>query len=130
MTRTREQLAGPLYAAAGVGDLAIAKLKDLPTEYQRLAEQLRGLDVDDIRTHVENYTGRARETYDELVTRGEKLVTSVRHQKASQDLAEQADNTARQARSTRTRAKGTATSARKTAGSAKKAAGGAARKAG
>jgi heparin binding hemagglutinin HbhA len=85
--------------------------------------------------------GQAEETYDELAGRGEKLVTRIRSQKASEDLAAQARATASKAKATRTTTrktaeattrsvKATTTSARKTAKSASKAAGDAADKVG
>lgn len=85
--------------------------------------------------------GQAEETYEDLAGRGKDLVTRIRSQKATEDLAAQAKTTVTKARATRTTArkttdtasrnvKATATSARKTAKSASKAATDAAAKVG
>ncbi len=76
---------------------------------------------------------RAAETYEEMIDRGQKVVRSVRRQKATQELSTSAENTVRAAKratttarkaaaSTRTSAKGATTSARKTARAAGRAA--------
>jgi ribonuclease D len=136
MPRTQE-LSKPLLAAAGVGDVAVAKLRELPAEYRRLQRQARSLDTNALRVAVEDYTtrvaGTAITTYDDLVVRGEKLVTSIRRQQASKDLVATATTARRSAKATGTtarknaaqtksRAKSTTTSARKTAKAAGKAA--------
>ena len=123
------QIPKPLYFAAGATDLAVEKLREIPTEYKRLQEQARRVDTATLRVAVEDYstkaTGKAAEVYDDLVTRGEKLVGSIRRQKRTQVLREQRTSTQRQAKATattarksvsatRSRAKATTTSAKKT----------------
>jgi hypothetical protein len=139
------QLPRPLYFAAGATDLAVEKLREIPAEYKRLQKQAKRVDVSTVRVAVEDYstkaTGKAVEVYDDLVHRGQKLVGSIRRQKATQVFAEQLTFTRRQAKATattarknatqtRTRAKATATSARKTAAAAGQAVGSAAGKVG
>ncbi|HEY0486385.1 MAG TPA: hypothetical protein VGD72_09065 [Mycobacteriales bacterium] len=145
---TGTDLTKPLYAAAGVGDLAVAQLRRLPAKAAELQSELavraadlpkaaKQVDVDAIRTTVTRTAGaasdRATETYDELVDRGRKLVTAIRNQAATKQLETQLRNTARAAKATvtaardsatrtRTAAKGTATTAKKSAARTKTAA--------
>lgn len=122
----------PLYLAAGTTDLIVEKLRELPSEYHRLQGQVTRLDASTLRLAVEDYSTKAVEAYGDLLSRGEKLVGSIRRQKASQVLDDElsftqwrAKSTATTARKaagqTRTRAKATASSARKTATAASKA---------
>ncbi len=131
----------PLYAFAGVGDLAVEKVKnlrpaaedksvrdlpkqltdkltDLPKEARKLGDKL----TDRVDTQVR----AADERYEKLAKRGEDIVKRVRTQKSTKDLVEQAKTTiskARNVRGTATEgakkttdaAKSTVTSARKTA---------------
>ncbi len=132
MTRTN-QIPKPLYFAAGATDLAVEKLREIPAEYKRLQEQARRVDAATVRVAVEDYStkasGKATEVYDDLVNRGQKLVGSIRRQKATQVLKEQLTNTQRHAKATattarksaaatRSRAKATTTSAKKTTSAA------------
>jgi heparin binding hemagglutinin HbhA len=94
-----------LYAVAGVGDLAVEKLRTVPG---KLAE-LRANDV------YSSVVTKANELYGDLATRGESVVGRIRRQQASRDLAEQAEVTVR-------RAKATVSSARATGSKAVKAA--------
>jgi heparin binding hemagglutinin HbhA len=159
----------PLYALAGAGDLAIAKLreiredvtvrfaalKDQPKSVQaefskRQAEltkrfetlaadartvptQLRDL-PGFVQTKVTTVVDQAEAAYDELADRGKDLVTRIRKQQATEDLATAVKNTIGKAKATSTSAgkaadtttrnvKATATSAKKAAKSATKAAG-------
>jgi hypothetical protein len=145
-------LSKPFYAAAGGVDLAVAKLRQLPVKAAELQNELtrtaaelpakaKRLDVDAIRGTVTRTagaaSGRANETYDELVERGRKLVTAIRNQSATQQLEAQVRQTSRAAKATATTAreslsrtstsaKGTATTAKKSAVRTKTAAKGAA----
>jgi heparin binding hemagglutinin HbhA len=138
---TSTDLRKPLYAAAGMGDLAVTKLRELPAKAAELQNELIGkaaelpakakqVDVDAIRTTVtrtaEAAGDRAVETYDELVERGRKVVTAIRKQAATKQLEDQLRNTSRAAKATvttaretvsrtRTSAKATGTTAKKTA---------------
>lgn len=116
-------LAKPLYFAAGATDLAVEKLREIQ-------DQARQVDVSTVRAAVEDYSmrtsGRAVEVYADLVSRGQRLVNSIRRQQATQVLTDQLASTRSQAKATattarksaaqtRTRAKATATTARKSA---------------
>jgi heparin binding hemagglutinin HbhA len=101
----------PLYAVAGVGDLAVEKLREVPGRVARL---------------------RRDGTYTDLAARGKAIVERIRTQKATQDLIQQAQATVTRARTTRGAAargsastrkatKATLTSARETARAAAKA---------
>lgn len=139
----------PFYAVAGVGDLAVEKIKNLrPTAQdasvkdlpKQLTDKLTDLpgDVrklgDKLTDRVDTQVKAADERFDKLATRGEDIVKRVRTQKSTQDLVEQAKTTITKARNVRgtaaesakkttTAAKATATSARKTAARARTAAG-------
>jgi hypothetical protein len=138
---TGTTLSKPLYAAAGGVDLAVAKLRELPVKAAELQNDLvrtaselpakaKQVDVDAIRTTVtrtaEAATDRAAETYDELVERGRKLVSSIRNQSATKQLEASVRQTSRAAKATATTARnsvrGTRTSAKATATTAKKSA--------
>lgn len=103
-----------------------AQLRELPNTFQ---------------SRVNTVVEQAETTYDDLAGRGKDLVTRIRKQQATEDLAAQATTTVRKAKATRTTArksadaaqssaKATTTSARKTAKSAAKATEAAARKIG
>jgi hypothetical protein len=104
------------YAAAGAGDLAVEKLREL--------RRIQGRpDPKDFVAYVNQVGARASEVFDELAERGKKIVRRIDRQQATQELQASARSTASQART----AAGTA---RKTARSAGKAAGAAAKKVG
>ncbi len=91
----------PLFAVVGVADLALEQVKDVPGLYAaearrvtgRLAEvpaavrtlpaSVKGL-RDDVEATVERATGRAGDLYGKLALRGERLVTSIRRQPATE----------------------------------------------
>lgn len=121
------------YAAAGAGDLAVEKLREVPDRLQRVQGRLEGIrrvdpkDLSGLSNRAVAYAGtlgqRATETYEELANRGRTVVNRVRGQEATQELEAEARTTVRRARTT-------ASSAKQTAGSAKKAAGEGAKKVG
>jgi hypothetical protein len=146
----------PFYAVAGVGDLAVEKVKalrpaaedksvkDLP---KQLTEKLSDLPkearkvADKLTDRVDAEVKAADERYAKLAQRGEDIVKRVRTQKSTKDLVEQAKSTitkARNVRGTATEgakktteaAKSTVTAARKTTTRARSAATDAAAKAG
>jgi heparin binding hemagglutinin HbhA len=171
MATPTKSSARPLYAIAGAGDLAVAKLRELSDD---VTNRIAALDQEALQARLakrqaefsERFAadartlsaklrelpafaqaglttalGQAEETYDELAGRGQRLVTRIRHQQATEDLVAQAKTTVTKAKATRTTArktadtasrslKATTTSARKTARSASKAAGDAATKLG
>jgi len=114
-----------LYAVAGMGDLAVEKLRTVPAKLAELranrdpAQTLQG-QAQEFVTGLPAQAGglyssimtKATEVYGDLATRGEDVVGRIRRQRASQDLAAQAQMTVR-------RAKATVASARSTVGSAR-----------
>ena len=100
----------PLFAVVGAGDLAVENIKDLPTDLvaqattilprtkafvaeipgkvvslPSLVMNLRG----DVETRATAVTGKAFETYGDLVERGEKLVRSIRRSAATEQAEAQ-----------------------------------------
>jgi hypothetical protein len=138
----------PLYAAAGAGDLAVEKIRELPGRLaglrdfkvdfkvepkavqDKVQERLADLQVEVRRlpdlanTAVSDGLAQASKTYGELAERGRSVVDRIRSQKATQELIEQAEATvakARAARKTATAgAKGTGRAVKKTAAEAAK----------
>jgi hypothetical protein len=146
----------PFYAVAGVGDLAVEKVKalrptaedkgvkDLPKQLTdklgELPKEARKV-ADKLTDRVDTQVKAADERYEKLAQRGEDIVKRVRTQKSTKDLVEQAKTTiskARNVRGTATEgakktteaAKSTVTAARKTTTRARTAAADAADKAG
>ena len=106
----------PVYAAVGVTDLAVEKLREARTRAGVRAAAVRvELDVTTIQERATKHfdkvsdqaqhipahlldqgaeaAGNARKTYSRLAVRGEKLVKRIRGQKSTQDLFAQAGNT-------------------------------------
>jgi hypothetical protein len=109
------------YAAAGAGDYAVEKLREVPERLNRLqdktdAKELRGAAV----AYVTQVSSKAAEVYDGLAERGKRIVSRVERQKATQELEASAKSTVRRARSAAGAAKDTAKSAAKAAGDASK----------
>ena len=126
LAKRQAELSKRLEALAADAKTVPAKLRELPAVAQ---------------AGLTTVLGQAEETYDDLAARGQDIVTRIRSQKATEDLATQAKTTVSKAKATRTTArktagtasrnvKATATSARKTAKTATKAAGSAASKIG
>lgn len=93
----------PLYAVAGAGDIAVEQLRSLPTraaELQSRAAELPGKARQLLTGQVGLVQARTTEAYDELVGRGQKLVTAVQTQPATRALTEQVRETSRAARTT------------------------------
>ena len=88
------EAAKPLYASVGVLDLAIEQAKEVPGEVSaRLADipaQVRTIPASvkslrgDVETRVKKVTERATDLYTQLSLRGERLVTSIRRQPATE----------------------------------------------
>jgi len=102
----------PVYAAVGITDLAVERLREAGnrvvairldldiTAFQNLAvkrfEKVSGQAQQipaAFRSQTADVAGKARETYSGLAVRGEKLVKRIRNQKSTQDLFAQAGNT-------------------------------------
>ncbi len=102
----------PVFAAVGLTDLAVEKVRDAsaratavrldldPTALQTraqarvhvVAEQAQELPALALNRSLE-IAGKAAESYESIAARGEKLVKRVRTQKATQDLLAQAEST-------------------------------------
>ncbi|MEJ7690386.1 MAG: hypothetical protein WKF76_08160 [Nocardioidaceae bacterium] len=110
----------PLYAVVGVGDLAVAKLRNARGE----------IDVQSVPGRAQGLLGdaivSAFSAYGDLAGRGKSLVTRVRRQQATSDLQEQATSTVARAKATKTTLKkqagATKQSAAATASTARKSA--------
>jgi uncharacterized glyoxalase superfamily metalloenzyme YdcJ len=99
----RTEARKPLYAVVGAGDLAVDNIKDLPaelvaqattfvpkatalvTEIPGRVKGLRG----EVETRATALTGKAFETYGDLVERGQKLVGSIRRSPSTQQAEAQ-----------------------------------------
>jgi len=114
----------PFYAYVGVADLAVEKLRALPEVYsdgfksaQAQVSQARGsvktLPVT-VREQFDALPAKARGTYDDLVSRGQKLITTVRKNASAKAAV-------RQAKTAGSQVKGALTSARSSVKSAEQA---------
>ena len=105
----------PLYAAVGVADLVLEQVKDVPADVTarvnevstRLSEvpaQVKTLptQVKDLRGEVET---RVSSTYRALTIRGERLVTSIRRQPATEAAIAEGKEAVRKAEAAATAAK-------------------------
>jgi len=102
----------PVYAAVGVTDLAVERLREARARaaavrpdlsvsamqdravkgIEKVTEQALHMPAQ-VRDQTVEAADKAQHTYTELAVRGEKLVKRLRSQKATQDLLAQADNT-------------------------------------
>jgi heparin binding hemagglutinin HbhA len=102
----------PVFAALGVTDLAVERLRDARARaaavrldldinviqdraaqrFEKVTEQVQQIPAQ-VRNQGAEVAGKARETYSELAVRGEKMVKRVRNQKSTKDLFAQAGNT-------------------------------------
>jgi len=117
----------PVYAAVGVTDLAVEKVRDARTRaaairfnldisamqdnaakrFEKISLQAQQV-PESVRDQTTEVAGKARETYAGLAVRGERLVKRIRGQKSTQNLFDQAGNTV-------TLGKGAVTTVRKAA---------------
>jgi hypothetical protein len=136
-TKLRENKA--VYAAAGAGDLAAEKLRELPETVTKLRETADKYRVD-VRETVVKYQdrvdardipgaavsyvtavgGRVVEIFDDLAERGQRIVNRVERQVATQELKESADKATRKTKAAASEAKKTAQAASRAAGDASK----------
>lgn len=138
----------PFYVVAGAGDLAVKTARELPSKLQPSRLVVIKLDRQDVTNAVSSIQAeamalpakaqsaavsaavgavdRADAAYEELLTRGRKVVGRIRRQKATQDLKRDAGTTVRRTKAaattarsgaaeTASAAKGTATTAKKSA---------------
>jgi hypothetical protein len=109
------------YAAAGAGDFAVEKLREVPDRINKLQDKTDPKDLGGAAVAYVTQVGtRAVEVYDGLAERGKRIVSRVDRQKATQELQESAKSTARRARSAAGSARTTARTAGKAAGDASK----------
>jgi heparin binding hemagglutinin HbhA len=122
----------PFYVVAGATDLAVKALRDAPNRIPSVRVQRRDVEkaVANLGTQAitlpvraqatavgvaGEVSGRADAVYDELLTRGRKVVGRIRRQKATQDLKKEASTTVRRTKATGTTAKKSAAETRTTA---------------
>jgi len=132
-----EQAKKPLFAYVGVADLAIERAKEIPAELTELNKtvstkvqafvaevpaQVQALPVT-VRTNVEKATEKATDLYAKLTVRGERLVTQIRRQPATEAAIAEGKEAVR-------KAEAAATAARKSVKAGEKAVEGAAEKIG
>ena len=143
----------PFYVVAGAGDLAIKTARELPAKLkparlvvvkldrQDVVKAVSALQAETVALPAKAQTAavsvaveaadRADAVYEELLTRGRRVVGRIRRQKATQDLKRDAATTVRRTKTaaktarsgaaeTTSAAKGTATTARKSAAKATK----------
>ena len=123
----------PLFAYVGVADLAIERAKEIPaeltelnktvsTKVQALVAEVPALPAT-VRTNVEKATEKATDLYSKLTVRGERLVTQIRRQPATEAAIAEGKEAVR-------KAEAAATAARKSVKAGEKAVEGAAAKIG
>ncbi len=116
------EAAKPLFAAVGVADLAIEQAKDVPALYvaevkkvqARLAEvpaQVQAIPAQvkslrsEVETRVEKATEKASDLYAQLSVRGERLVTQIRRQPATEAAVAEGKEAVKKAEAAATAAK-------------------------
>jgi hypothetical protein len=99
-TPTTKDAKQALYAVAGVADLAVSSIRQLPGQTAKLRARL---------------PGEAAKTYGELVRRGETLVTGVRRSRPTRQATEATRNAVSRTRAANTRARNSAKSTRTSA---------------
>ena len=128
LDEAREALADPkpLHAVAGAGDLIVERVRTAALAQQRALQSVRlepsavralvSSTIDNVRGAIIGFPERAQgaavdgavranDTYDDLAKRGADLVRRIARQRASQELADQLDNTVRAAKATGTTAR-------------------------
>jgi hypothetical protein len=96
-TPTTKDARQALYAVVGVADLAVSTIRHLPGEAAKLRDRL---------------PGEAARTYDQLVRRGESLVTGVRRSRPTRQAAEANRNAVSRTRAANTRVRRSASTTR------------------
>jgi heparin binding hemagglutinin HbhA len=122
----------PFYVVAGAGDLAVKKLREMPTRLSTLRVDRKDIESTISTLQVEtkalpakaqtaavelvsDVADKADSVYGDLVSRGRSVVTRVRRQKASQDLSQSSKTTVRRTKAASTTAKKAATDTRTSA---------------
>jgi hypothetical protein len=106
--------AKPLYAYVGALDLVLEQAKEVPAQVRTIPAQVKGL-RSDVATRVEEVTEKATEVYSQLTVRGERLVTAIRRQPATEAAVAEGKEAVK-------KAEASATAARKSAKAGTKAA--------
>ena len=109
----------PLFAAVGVADLAIEQAKDVPAD---VTAAVKGLPTA-VKSSVSTATEKAGDVYSALTVRGQRLVTQIRRQPATEAAIAEGKEAVR-------KAEAAATAARKSAKASEKAVEGAVEKIG
>lgn len=101
----------PFYASLGVTELAVAKVKELPTvtktEAGRLQAQVKAL-PETVATQVTTLSGKAKILYAGLAERGEKVFADLRKQQPAATAVAAGKSAVQQARSATVRPRRTA----------------------
>ena len=116
------EAAKPLYAYVGVLDLALEQAKEVPAQVRTIPAQVKGL-RGEVETRAAKATADANEFYAALAIRGERLVTQIRRQPATEAAIAEGKEAVR-------KAEAAATAARKSVKAGEKAVEGAADKIG
>jgi hypothetical protein len=99
-TPTTKDAKQALYAVAGAADLAVSTIRHLPAEAAKMRDRL---------------PGEAVRAYDQLVRRGETLVTGVRRSRPTRQATEATRNAVSRTKAANTRARNSARSTRTSA---------------
>ena len=116
-----------LYAVVGASDLALEKAKKVTTDVRSYAEKTRdpktfwtstskdaqsfiGSRTRELRSFVTKRQRRAKRAYDGLAGRGQRLITRIKRQSATQRVSAEAQKARRQVRSAARSVKNAATS--------------------
>jgi hypothetical protein len=118
-TFDRAEAVKPLFAAVGVADLAIEQAKDVPSD---VTAAVKGLPTT-VKSSVSTATEKAGDVYSALTVRGQRLVTQIRRQPATEAAIAEGKEAVR-------KAEAAAVAARKSAKASEKAVEGAVEKIG
>ncbi len=106
------EAAKPLYAYVGALDLALEQAQSVPAQVRTIPAQVRGL-RGDVQSRVEKVTEKATEVYSQLTVRGERLVTAIRRQPATQVAVAEGKEAVKKAEASATAARTSAKAAGK-----------------
>ena len=105
----------PLFAVVGVADFAIEQAKDVPADLTAEAKKVQNLVVElpasvkglrgTVETKVSEATEKATDLYAKLAVRGERLVTQIRRQPATEAAIAEGKEAVRKAEAAATAAK-------------------------
>lgn len=105
---SRDEVAKPAYAVAGLADLALEQVKDVPSDVQARLQtvpaQVRDL-PQTVKARLDERAEQASDLYGRLATRGERLVTAIRRQPATQAAVAEAKDAISKAEMSATSAK-------------------------